>query len=74
MKKWPLTTDLFLLISELIADIDYDFVVFNGVNIDDPRSENQDVASLSYMNEKEGIELSLRVLNTNGIELLKKSL
>ena len=44
------------LFSNLIADIDYDFVVFNGDNIDDPRSENQAVASLSYMNEKVGAE------------------
>lgn len=43
-------------LSNLIADIDYDFVVFNGDNIDDPRNENQAVASLSYMNEKVGAE------------------
>ena len=44
------------LFSDLIADNDYDFVVFNGDNIDDPRNENQAVASLSYMNEKVGAE------------------
>lgn len=43
-------------LSNLIAGIDYDFVVFNGDNIDDPRNENQAVASLSYMNEKVGAE------------------
>ncbi|MBF6597455.1 MAG: metallophosphoesterase [Fermentimonas sp.] len=40
------------LFSDLIADNNYDFVVFNGDNIDDPRNEKQAVASLSYMNEK----------------------
>jgi len=42
--------------SELIRDIDYDFVIFNGDNIDDPRNEAQAVASLSYMNESVGAE------------------
>lgn len=40
------------IFSELIRDIDYDFVIFNGDNIDDPKNEAQAVASLSYMNEK----------------------
>lgn len=44
------------LFSNLIEDIEYDFVIFNGDNIDDPRNENQAVASLSYMNEKVGAE------------------
>lgn len=44
------------MFAELIADIDYDLVFFNGDNIDDPRDEAQAVASLSYMNEKVGAE------------------
>lgn len=44
------------LFSDLIAEVDYDFVVFNGDNIDDPRNESQAVKSLSYMNEKVGAE------------------
>lgn len=42
------------MFSELIKDIDYDFIVFNGDNIDDPRDEAQAVASLAYMNEHVG--------------------
>ena len=42
--------------SDIIADVDYDFVIFNGDNIDDPRSEMQAVASLSYMNDRVGAE------------------
>lgn len=38
--------------AELMKDIDYDFVVFNGDCIDDPRNEAQAVKSMSYMNEK----------------------
>ncbi len=38
--------------AELMKDIDYDFVVFNGDCIDDPRIEAQAVKSMSYMNEK----------------------
>ncbi|MGI6520402.1 MAG: endonuclease/exonuclease/phosphatase family protein [Fermentimonas sp.] len=44
------------LISEVIKDVGYDFVVFNGDNIDDPRNEAQAVNSMSYMNEKVGAE------------------
>ena len=44
------------MFAELIADINYDLVFFNGDNIDDPRDEAQAVASLSYMNEKVGAE------------------
>ncbi len=40
------------MFAELIAEIDYDLVFFNGDNIDDPRDEDQAVASLAYMNEK----------------------
>ncbi len=36
----------------LMKGIDYDFVVFNGDCIDDPRNEAQAVKSMSYMNEK----------------------
>ena len=39
------------LFTDLIADIDYDFVFFNGDNISDPRDEAQAVSALSYMNE-----------------------
>ncbi len=42
--------------SELIKDIDYDFVILNGDVIDDPRDEAQAVASMSYMNEHFGAE------------------
>ena len=44
------------LFSNIISDINYDFVIFNGDNIDDPRNENQAVATLSYLNEKVGAE------------------
>lgn len=44
------------MFSEVIKDIDYDFVIFNGDNIDDPRDEAQAVESLSYMNESVGAE------------------
>lgn len=44
------------LFSELIKDVDYDFVILNGDVIDDPRDEAQAVASMSYMNEHFGAE------------------
>ena len=43
-------------LSNLISDIDYDFVIFNGDNIDDPRNESQAVSTLTYLNEKVGAE------------------
>lgn len=49
-------TGLVDMFSELIKDIDYDFVIFNGDNIDDPKDEAQAVASMSYMNERVGAE------------------
>lgn len=44
--------DIVDMFAEVTKDIDYDLVFFNGDNIDDPRNEDQAVASLSYMNEK----------------------
>ncbi len=44
------------MFSELIKDVDYDFVILNGDVIDDPRDEAQAVASMSYMNEHFGAE------------------
>lgn len=41
---------------EQIKGIDYDFVVFNGDCIDDPKNEKQTVYYLSYLNEKVGAE------------------
>lgn len=53
------------MFSILIKDIDYDFVIFNGDNIDDPRNEAQAVQSLSYMNESVGAE-TIPVFYTRG--------
>ena len=44
------------MFSKVIKDIDYDFVVFNGDIIDDPRDEAQAVSILSYLNERVGAE------------------
>lgn len=43
-------------LAEQIKEIDYDFVVFNGDCIDDPKNEKQAVYYLSYLNEKVGAE------------------
>lgn len=40
----------------VVKNIPYDFVVFNGDCIDDPGSQAQAVASMSYYNEKVGAE------------------
>lgn len=39
-----------------IGNMDYDFVIFNGDCIDDPRNEKQAVQFLSYLNKKVGAE------------------
>lgn len=48
--------DLLDQLYEQIKGVDYDFVVFNGDCIDDPKNEKQTVHCLSYMNEKVGAE------------------
>lgn len=40
------------MFSEQLKNIDYDFVVFNGDCIDDPKDERETVGFLAYMNEK----------------------
>lgn len=40
------------LLTEQIQGIDYDFVLFNGDCIDDPKNETEAVYFLSYLNEK----------------------
>lgn len=44
------------LLVEQIKDLPYNFVMFNGDCIDDPRDENQVVDFLSYLNAKVGAE------------------
>lgn len=39
-----------------LKDVKYDFVVFNGDFVDDPKNEDVAVDFLSYMNEKAGVE------------------
>lgn len=48
--------EVFNLLVEQLKNIDYDFVVFNGDCIDDPKNEDQAVSFLSFMNEKIGAE------------------
>lgn len=40
------------LLADQIEGIDYDFVMFNGDCIDDPRNESEVVHFLSYLNKK----------------------
>lgn len=37
---------------EQVEGLDYDFVIFNGDCIDDPKDENEAVSFMSYLNEK----------------------
>lgn len=48
--------DVLDLLADQLTGLDYDFVVFNGDCIDDPKNEKQAVHYLSYMNEKVGAE------------------
>lgn len=41
---------------EQVKDVKYDFVIFNGDVIDDPKNEQQAVTSLSYYNNKVGAD------------------
>lgn len=40
------------LLADQVEEVDYDFVMFNGDCIDDPRNESEAVHFLSYMNSK----------------------
>ncbi|MDD4514380.1 endonuclease/exonuclease/phosphatase family protein [Massilibacteroides sp.] len=48
--------DVLDLLAKQIKGVDYDFVIFNGDCIDDPKNEKQAVYYLSYMNETVGAE------------------